>query len=119
MFLEKIEAAAGNPAVQQDAVVVVIIDAVLNLSVLGQVGQDASVGYARLDLGVDGTFEQGLADGLLQVFNALTPRRADGHRIAMVGLEHIQERAVGNPVGLVQHQQRGMVFQSELAREPR
>src|SRR5271157_6577521 len=71
VFLEKIEAAAGNPALQEDAVVVVIVDTVLNLSVLGQVGQDAPVRHARFDFGVEGAFEQGLADGLFQVFKAL------------------------------------------------
>ena len=33
---------------------------------------------------------------------------------AMVGPEHVEERAVGHAVGLVQHQDRGMVGQTEL-----
>ena len=39
---------------------------------LRQVSQHAAVGHARFHLGVEGTFEQCLADGLLQVIEPFT-----------------------------------------------
>ena len=61
---QEFEAAAGQMAVEPDAVVVV--GAVVDLGVLGQVGQDAAVGDAGLDLGLEGPLAQGLADGRLE-----------------------------------------------------
>ena len=73
---------------------------------LGQVGEDAAVGHAGLHLGVERAVEQGLAHGLLELVEALALRGADGHRIAVVGPQDVEERAVGHPVGLVQDQER-------------
>ena len=42
---------------------------------LGQVGQDAAVGDAGLDLGVERALEQGLADGLLEAVEPLALAR--------------------------------------------
>ena len=73
VLLEEIEAAAGEAALEQDAVVVV--GPVLDLGVLGQVGQDAAVGHAGLDLGVERPVEQGLAHGLLELVEAVARAR--------------------------------------------
>ena len=48
---------------------------------LGQVGQDAPVLDARLDLRLERPLAQGLADGRLQPVEPLALRRADGDRI--------------------------------------
>ena len=96
---------------------VVVIDAVLDLGVLGQVGQNAAVGHARLHFGVEGPIEQGLADGLFEAVEALSPGGADGHGIAVMGPQDIEERTIGHAVGLVQDQQRGMVFEPELGED--
>ena len=47
----------------------------MDLGVLGQVGQDAAVADAGLDLGVEGALVQRLADGLLQAVEAVARRR--------------------------------------------
>ena len=68
----------GRSAVQPDAVVVV--GAVVDLGVLGQVGQDAAVLDARLDLGLEGPVAQGVADGQLEPVEPLALRGADRDR---------------------------------------
>ena len=57
MLEEELEATARKMAVQSDAVVV--ISPVVNLSVLSQVGQNASVGDFGLDLGLESAFARG------------------------------------------------------------
>ena len=70
---EEVQAAARQAAMQADAVVVV--GPVVDLRVLGQVGQDAAVADAGLDLGVERAVVQGLADGLLQAVEPLAAAR--------------------------------------------
>ncbi len=69
MLEEELEATAGKIAVQSDAVVV--ISPVVNLSVLSQVGQNASVGDFGLDLGLEGPFTRGLHGRPFPVVRAL------------------------------------------------
>ena len=70
---EEVQAAARQTAVEPDAVVVV--GAVVDLGVLGQVGQDAAVVDARLDLGLEGAVAQGVADGRLEPVEPLAAAR--------------------------------------------
>ena len=90
----------------------------MDLGVLGQVGQDAAVADAGLDLGVERPLVQGLADGLLQAVEPLAPGGADGDRVAVVGPEDVEERAVGDAVGLVQDEDRRVVGQARARRGP-
>ena len=61
---QEVQAAAGQVTLEPDAVVG--IGAVVDLGVLGQVGQDPAILDARLDLGLEGPVAQGLADGRLE-----------------------------------------------------
>ena len=43
--------------------------------------------------------------------------RADGDRLGVMGLEHVEIRAVGDLVRLVQHEERGVVLEAELGED--
>jgi hypothetical protein len=66
---EELQAAARQVAVEAHPVFVV--GAVVDLGVLGQVGQDATVGDSGLDLGLEGAVGERGADGRLQPVQAL------------------------------------------------
>ena len=57
VFLKKIEAAPGYAALQQHTVL--IIRTVMDLGVLGQVGQNTAIGDAGFHFSVEGAVEQG------------------------------------------------------------
>ena len=116
VLVEEIEAAAGQAALEEDAVVVV--DSVVDLGVLGEVGQDAAVADAGLDLGV----ERARAGPRGRPAPAGRARRRwaalMAHRLVVVGPQDVEERAVGDLVGLVQDEERRVVRQAELVRGP-
>ena len=117
MLVEEVEAAAGEAALEQDRVLVV--GPALDVGVLGQVGQDPAVADAGLDLGVQGPLVEDLADGLLEPVEPLAVGGADADRLVVVGLEDVEERAVGDPVDLVQDQDRRLIGQARAPRGPR
>ncbi len=86
---QEFQATAWQMALEADPVVVV--GAVVDLGVLGQVSQDAAVFHPRLDLGLEGTVAQGFADGRLESVEALMLGRADGHGFGVMGLEHVED----------------------------
>ena len=104
---QEFQAAAGQMALEPDAVVVV--GAVVDLGVLGQVGQDAAVLDARLDLGLEARSLRASRTAASSRSSPSPAGRADGDRFGVMGLEHVEIRAVGDLVGLVEHQERGVV----------
>src|SRR4051794_5760488 len=94
VLIEEVEAAAGEPALEQDAIRVV--GAVVNLRVLREVGQDAAILNAGLDLSVERPIVQGLADGLLEAVEPLAPGGADGDRVVVMRPQDVEERAIGD-----------------------
>ena len=49
-----------------------------------------------------------------QLVQPLPRRRAHRHGARMMALQHLQERRVGDPIHLVQHQQRRLVAAAEF-----
>ena len=115
VFEQEFQATARQVHLQADPVLV--IGAVVDLGVLGQVSQDTSVIHARLDFGLEGPVAECLADGRLQSVEPVLLRRADRHGFGVMGLEHVEERPIGHLVGFIQDQERGVVLQSQLGQD--
>ncbi len=94
------------------AIMVVLTHAAFNT---GQINHGwIGAALARLDFGVHRPLVQGLADGLFEAVEAVAARGADGHGVVVVGLEDVEERAVGDLVDLIEDQERRVVGQAEL-----
>src|SRR5262249_44515065 len=74
----------------------------------------APVGDAGLDFGVERSFAQGVTNSRFQSVEPLAPSRADGDGTFVMGFEHIEERPIGNLVGLVEDEQGRVFFETQL-----
>src|SRR5205814_2317858 len=84
VLIQEVETAEREATLEQDAIVVVSL--AVDAGVLGQVGQDAAVPDAGLDLDLERALAQRLADGLFQAVEPLPLQGADGDRVVVVGL---------------------------------
>ncbi len=113
MFQQELEAAQGEATGETHAVVVAV-HTVANLAVLGKIGQNAAVGDAGFDKGIERSLLESAPHGCLQPVEPFAASGADRDRARVVGLEHVEIRSIGHLVGLVEHEQGGMVFEPEL-----
>lgn len=112
---EEAEAAAGEPAVEED--LVFLVGLVTNLGVLGQIRQNPAIADGGFDLGVESLFGQGLADGLGETVEAVAGGGGDGDGFVVVGFEDVEVGSVGDAVGLVEDEERGVVGEAELVED--
>ena len=87
-----------------DADPVVVVSPIVDLRMLREIRQDASVGDSGFNFGLERPVTQGFADRRFEAFEPLAPGRADRNRFRVVGLEDVEKRTVWNFVRLVEYQ---------------